>query len=270
MARALHLGTEGEEAAEHFLDVYDLSSIFEPCLLISPHSKALDEVRRRLAEKAARLEHLEPGEDLASRMQEQTAKFAGSNGRPVIWLQQERFDPERWSHALATLNQQRELFRTRAPWMWVLAGPPELVEIVHDKAMHVLTGISVRRTIREEPRALVAAPSRPIRWLHLSDFHFQALERWDRRAILKALLIHATELKNRELMPDFVFITGDVAWSGKRQEYEQAERFFTQLAESLGLEPRDHFFLVPGNHDVDRDAIGPADDIYPRWPEIPG
>ncbi len=259
MARALHLGAEGEEAAEHLLDVYDLSSIFEPCLLISSHSKALDEIRRRLAEKAARLEHLEPGEGLASRVQELAAKVAERDGRPVIWLQQKRFDPDRWSVALAALNQQRELFRNQTPWMWVLAGPPELVVIVHDKAMHVLTGISVRRTIRDEPRALVAAPSTPIRWFHLSDFHFQALERWDRRATLKALLRHAATLKDRGLTPEFVFITGDVAWSGQRQEYEQAERFFTELAETLGLEPREHFFLVPGNHDVDRGAIGPAD-----------
>jgi len=31
---------------------------------------------------------------------------------------------------------------------------------------------------------------RSFRWLHLSDFHFEALERWDRRATLQALIRH--------------------------------------------------------------------------------
>ncbi len=257
MARAFHLGAEGEEAARHLLDVYDLSSIFEPCLLISPHGKALDEIRRRLAKRAARLEHWEPGKDLTARVRK--LGTLATDGRPVIWLQQRRFEPEAWSYALASLNQQREFYRTRAPWMWVITGPPELVEIVHDKAMHLLTGIAVRRSIHESPRALPTIPSRPIRWLHLSDFHFQALERWERRPTLKALLRHAAGLKVRALAPEFVFVTGDIAASGKNKEYLQAERFLADLADALGLEPGQHFFLVPGNHDVDRGAIGPAD-----------
>ncbi len=99
-----------------------------------------------------------------------------------------------------------------------------------------------------------------VRWLHLSDFHFQGLERWERRATLQALLRHAAELKERELAPDLVFVTGDIAWSGKRNEYEQAELFFTKLARTLELKPTESFFIVPGNHDVDRKAIGPFDD----------
>ncbi|MCP4654187.1 MAG: hypothetical protein GY856_02090, partial [bacterium] len=101
--------------------------------------------------------------------------------------------------------------------------------------------------------------SAPLRWLHLSDFHFEALERWSSRATLTALLQHGDKLRERGLAPDLVFVTGDVARSGRPKEYEQAERFFTELAEKLDLEPREHFFFVPGNHDVDRDAIGPGD-----------
>ncbi len=98
-----------------------------------------------------------------------------------------------------------------------------------------------------------------IRWLHLSDFHFEGLERWDRRATLMALLRHAEELRADGLAPDFVFVTGDIAQSGKRNEYEQAERFFTELAKTLDLEPSAAFFFVPGDHDVDRSLIGAAD-----------
>ena len=81
--------------------------------------------------------------------------------------------------------------------------------------------------------------SAPLRWLHLSDFHFDALERWSSRATLTALLQHVDKLRERGLAPDLVFVTGDVAQSGQHKEYEQAERFFTELAEKLELEPRE-------------------------------
>lgn len=87
-----------------------------------------------------------------------------------------------------------------------------------------------------------------IRWLHLSDFHFQALERWERRKTLQSLLRHVEKLAEEGLRPDFVFVTGDVAFSGKPKEYDQAVLFFTALAEKLELEPRERFFFVPGNH----------------------
>jgi len=104
-------------------------------------------------------------------------------------------------------------------------------------------------------------PGAHLRWLHLSDFHFQPGQRWDRRASLRALIRHLGELREQELAPDLVFVTGDIAWTGRRYEFQQAERFFHQLAETLKLKPEESFFLVPGNHDVDRRAIGPADDL---------
>jgi predicted MPP superfamily phosphohydrolase len=102
--------------------------------------------------------------------------------------------------------------------------------------------------------------ARQLRWLHLSDLHFHGDEDWDHRTVIKALLRQAETLKDDGLAPDLVFITGDVAWKGKRGEYEQAQRFLTQLGKVLELDPRESFFIVPGNHDVDRDAIGPMDD----------
>ena len=106
---------------------------------------------------------------------------------------------------------------------------------------------------------LAAGGRHPISWLHLSDFHFKALERWERRKTLQALLRHVENLRDNGLRPDFVFVTGDVAFSGQRKEYDQAVLFFAKLAETLELEPRERFFFVPGNHDVDRGAIGAGD-----------
>ncbi|HXH37052.1 MAG TPA: metallophosphoesterase, partial [Thermoanaerobaculia bacterium] len=96
------------------------------------------------------------------------------------------------------------------------------------------------------------------RWLHLSDLHFREDERWDRRATLQALIAKAGELKAKGLAPDLVFVTGDIAWSGKPKEYEQATRFFHELNKVLALDPKDRWFLVPGNHDVDRSRIKAA------------
>lgn len=110
--------------------------------------------------------------------------------------------------------------------------------------------------LTEEVRKATVEPAKSIRWLHLSDLHFRGDEAWDRRTVVKALHRKAESLKDEGLAPDLVFVTGDVAWSGKRGEYEHAQRFFTQLGDVLGLKPRESFFVVPGNHDVDRAAHG--------------
>ncbi|MEA2338044.1 MAG: hypothetical protein QOE82_2051, partial [Thermoanaerobaculia bacterium] len=96
------------------------------------------------------------------------------------------------------------------------------------------------------------------RWLHLSDTHFREAELWDRRATLRALIAKVRELKDKGLAPDMVFVTGDIAWSGKPKEYAQATRFFHELNKVLQLDPKDRWFLVPGNHDVDRSRIKAA------------
>ena len=98
-----------------------------------------------------------------------------------------------------------------------------------------------------------------MRWLHLSDFHFEPEDTWDQRAILRALLRRLEELKGEGLAPDLVFLTGDFANRGAWKEFEEALRFCDKLAETLELDPEHSFFVVPGNHDVDRSAIGPMD-----------
>lgn len=92
-------------------------------------------------------------------------------------------------------------------------------------------------------------------WLHLSDFHFQPLEDWDRRRSTRALLEYLAERKENGWRPDLVFATGDFADKGKREEFDQANFFFQKLAEKLELDLKEQLFVVPGNHDVDRGAI---------------
>jgi hypothetical protein len=96
-----------------------------------------------------------------------------------------------------------------------------------------------------------------ITWLHLSDFHFRAGEQhtWNENIVLDALLVDVRERIARDrLQPDFVVVSGDLAFSGKPEEYALAGAFLDQLLDATGL-PKGRLFLVPGNHDVDRSGI---------------
>ncbi len=103
----------------------------------------------------------------------------------------------------------------------------------------------------------------PILLLHLSDLHFGPHSRFpdeDRqklgesfhRAIAgeqKKLALQAELPWLAEQRIDLVFVTGDVAETGKRSEFDQGRDFLTGLAGAIGIGPR-QFVFVPGNHDV--------------------
>lgn len=91
-----------------------------------------------------------------------------------------------------------------------------------------------------------------LRWLHVSDFHIVASgDEFSQGVAMRSLLQDiATRLDERRPM-SFVLVTGDMAFSGREQEYERASGFLLELASVSGVSP-DRFFFVPGNHDVDR------------------
>ena len=95
-------------------------------------------------------------------------------------------------------------------------------------------------------------------WLHVSDFHFRGGDPYDRNVVLDSLVRAVAENKAQGREPDLIFATGDIAHSGKASEYEHATSFFDALVAAAGLERR-NLFIVPGNHDADRDqGIGLA------------
>nr|VFJ98439.1 MAG: Calcineurin-like phosphoesterase [Candidatus Kentron sp. H]VFJ98646.1 MAG: Calcineurin-like phosphoesterase [Candidatus Kentron sp. H]VFK03563.1 MAG: Calcineurin-like phosphoesterase [Candidatus Kentron sp. H] len=103
-----------------------------------------------------------------------------------------------------------------------------------------------------------------LRYLHLSDLHFTRDERVGpdsvngvadgprQDPITDSLLTLVGQLADKPL--DFVIITGDIAYSGKGEEYRVAARFFDRLARITELSPT-RFYPVPGNHDVDRKQV---------------
>jgi len=87
-------------------------------------------------------------------------------------------------------------------------------------------------------------------WLHISDLHFRGGDAYDRDVVTRALIRSVPEFAKVRRV-DAVFVTGDIAQSGRTEEYVQATAFFDALLAALGL-GRDRLFVVPGNHDVDR------------------
>ena len=92
---------------------------------------------------------------------------------------------------------------------------------------------------------------RPIRWLHISDFHLHEKQSSKQDAVLDAMLHDIKQRGDGDVIFDFVLVTGDLAFSGKESEYELVESFFTKLSSTIGLSCN-RIFCVPGNHDVDR------------------
>ena len=94
-------------------------------------------------------------------------------------------------------------------------------------------------------------------WLHLSDWHQKGKD-FDRQVVLKALLkdIREREKINPRLRKiDFVIFSGDIAFSGKAEEYQTAkEQFFQPLLDACELTAK-QLFIVPGNHDLNRDEF---------------
>jgi predicted MPP superfamily phosphohydrolase len=93
-------------------------------------------------------------------------------------------------------------------------------------------------------------------WLHLSDIHFghgPVSHRWDQKLVLKALSDDLTRLSDRGIpKPDAILITGDIAFSGAKLEYDEAAIWIEQIINEFKL-ARSDVLIVPGNHDVSRE-----------------
>ena len=90
-------------------------------------------------------------------------------------------------------------------------------------------------------------------WLHVSDFHFTKGASYDCEVVLRSLVASVKRFREQGRQPDLIFATGDIAQSGQAAEYLNATQFFDALLDAAKVSKR-NLFVVPGNHDVDRDA----------------
>lgn len=95
--------------------------------------------------------------------------------------------------------------------------------------------------------------------LFLSDLHFGreafSNECKQRDAILESLIQTIVDLP-QAMKPHYVFVTGDIAWTGADSEYQSAYIWFSELLSRLGFDGNRISFCA-GNHDVNRKvAVG--------------
>jgi hypothetical protein len=116
--------------------------------------------------------------------------------------------------------------------------------------------------------------NRTLTWLHLSDLHARLRDDWDSRQITGSLIRDLkTMQREHSLRPDFVFFTGDLAFGTVGREsmvdqYQLVRSFFDAVRTAFNPEiPLRDLFLVPGNHDVDRDEILPEQTEWLRHPD---
>jgi len=100
-------------------------------------------------------------------------------------------------------------------------------------------------------------PMAGMTWLHLSDWHQRGKD-FDRDVVLDALI---EDIRNRTYIHadlaklDFLIFSGDVAFSGQANEYKKARKYlFAPSLKITGLN-RNRLFIVPGNHDLDREEF---------------
>ncbi len=97
--------------------------------------------------------------------------------------------------------------------------------------------------------------SRGVRWLHLSDLHIGKNSLTQRNAL--SALIASIEAEAGPEKFEFVFLTGDLAYSGKPSEYAELERLVLDPLRALPSFSAAEIVSVPGNHDLDCDEAYP-------------
>jgi 3',5'-cyclic AMP phosphodiesterase CpdA len=99
---------------------------------------------------------------------------------------------------------------------------------------------------------------RKLRFIHLSDIHFSNRSAGfgfdPDRAIREMLVADVEEMRGKLGAADAILVTGDIAYSGKRREFEDAAVWLDQVCSAANC-GNESVLLCPGNHDVDRSVI---------------
>ena len=93
--------------------------------------------------------------------------------------------------------------------------------------------------------------NKPLRWLHLSDIHIGAKVKADWWDTIDEFKTEVNNILGRFGAPDVVFLTGDLAYSGKAEEYQTVAEFIDSLCKWFGGVELP-IVCIPNNHDVGR------------------
>jgi predicted phosphodiesterase len=89
-------------------------------------------------------------------------------------------------------------------------------------------------------------------WIHLSDLHIKDDDLFNRKVVFEALWQDIKEFIDKGIRPDFIAFTGDVSYHGSLKEYNLAIAEFFDPLLSVTQISKERLFVIPGNHDVNR------------------
>lgn len=95
--------------------------------------------------------------------------------------------------------------------------------------------------------------------VHISDLHLHAADetgRYNQDLIIDALSADLSGLRDSPSQPDYIVFSGDLVQAADARTYKDAVAILSYLAEVSGLDDN-KVFIIPGNHDASREAIGP-------------
>ena len=88
-----------------------------------------------------------------------------------------------------------------------------------------------------------------IRWIHFSDLHLNKTGTETKR-LRKKLIDYLDSMDGKF---DYAFFTGDIRYAPSGDFQKDAGKEIENICNAIGL-PEKHLFMVPGNHDIDRDC----------------
>lgn len=96
-----------------------------------------------------------------------------------------------------------------------------------------------------------------IRILQISDIHWTKRKNWDADfpGMKARFLVDLKDYHKAKGSIDYVFVCGDVAFKGAKDEYDEAKEYIEKICKIVGCKD-EQVFVVPGNHDLNRKAAG--------------
>lgn len=93
--------------------------------------------------------------------------------------------------------------------------------------------------------------------LQISDIHWTKRKHWNEDfAGMKSIFLEdLKEYVEADNEIDYIFICGDIAFKGIKEEYDKALAYIDQICKIANC-TREDVFVVPGNHDLNRNAEG--------------
>jgi len=94
-------------------------------------------------------------------------------------------------------------------------------------------------------------------FVHLSDIHFLNAKYDLDEHLRSGLLVDAIAMQSQLPEISGILVSGDVAFSGREDEYKNAQKWLQELCDRVKCDP-ECVWTIPGNHDIDRSKHGVA------------